>query len=83
MTGTDKLGQAKLIIEQYYSLADYGIFFCRNMVGDPMYTIYEDEDLTIDICYEYSYFEVFGLTVDEEIELEDYYYSLGNKLKGE
>ena len=76
MTGTDKLGQAKLIIEEYYSEADCGIFFCRNMAGDPMDTIYEDDDLTIDICYEYSYFEVFGLTVDEEIELEEFYDSL-------
>lgn len=79
MTGTDKLGQAKLIIEQYYSDADCGIFFSRNMVGDYMATIYEDDDLTIDICYGYRYFEVFGLTEDEEIELEEYY----NELKGE
>jgi len=76
MTGTDKLGQAKLIIEEYYSEADCGIFFCQNMVGDPMNTIYEDDDLTIDICYSYSYFEVFGLTEYEEIELEEYYYGL-------
>lgn len=79
MTRIDKLGQAKLIIEQYYSDADCGIFFTRNMVGDYMDTIYEDDDLTIDICYGYRYFEVFGLTEDEEIELEEYY----NELKGE
>lgn len=79
MAGTDKLGQAKLIIEQYYEQADCGIFFCRNLVGDWMDTIYEDDGLTIDICYSYMYFEVFGLTEAEEIELEEYYDSLGDK----
>ena len=77
MAGPDNLGQAKLIIEQYYEQADCGIFFSRNLVGDSMDTIYEDDDLTIDICYCYAYFEVFGLTEDEEIELEEYYDSLG------
>ena len=77
MAGTDNLAQAKLIIEQYYSQADCGIFFSRNLVGDYMTTIYEDDDLTIDICYFYMYFEVFGLTEAEEIELEEYYDSLG------
>lgn len=79
MAGTNNLAQAKLIIEQYYSQADCGIFFCRNLVGDPMTTIYEDDDLTIDICYGYMYFEVFGLTEAEEIELEEYYDSLGDE----
>ena len=41
-----------------------------------MDTIYEDEELTIDICYGYMYFEVFGLSDEEFEELEKYYYSL-------
>ena len=50
MTG-NKLDIAKKIIRERYSEATCGIFFCRNFVGDPMDTIYEDEDLTVDICY--------------------------------
>ena len=78
MIRAEVLEQAKLIIKEHYSQAEWGIFFCRNFVGDPMTTIYEDDDLTIDICYCYSYFEVFGLTEAEEIELEEYYDSLDN-----
>lgn len=41
-----------------------------------MTTIYKDDELTIDICYDYSYFEVFGLSDTEFEELEDFYESL-------
>jgi hypothetical protein len=41
-----------------------------------MTTIYEDENLTIDICYNWAYFEVFGLNNTEFKELEKYYDSL-------
>ena len=41
-----------------------------------MENIYESEDLIIDICYGYAYFEVFGLTDEEFDELENYYESL-------
>lgn len=78
MIRAEVLEQAKSIIKEHYSQAECGIFFCRNFVGDPMVTIYEDKDITIDICYCWSYFEVFGLTEEEEIELEEYYESLDN-----
>lgn len=35
--------------------------------------------LEIDVCYYYSYFEVFGLSDAEFEELEKYYDSLGRK----
>ena len=70
------LEKAKEIVKAYYSVADCGIFDSRNMVGDPMLTIYEGESLTIDVCYDYSYFEVFGLSDTEFKELESYYNSL-------
>ena len=41
-----------------------------------MITIYKNESLTIDICYNYAYFEVLGLTKEEFEELEKYYGSL-------
>ena len=69
----NKLEKAKQIIDQYYDIARCGIFNCRNWVGDDMYTIYSGDGLVIDICYGYEYFEVFGLSKDEFLELEKYY----------
>lgn len=72
------LEKAKEIIKANYEDADCGIFNSRNTIGDTMNTIYQGEGLTIDICYGYAYFEVFGLSSAEYAELEDYYYSLRN-----
>lgn len=72
----NKLEKAKKIIKAYYNVADCGIFDCGNWVGDAMTTVYEDESLTIDVCCEWAYFEVFGLSDAEFLELEKYYYSL-------
>lgn len=41
-----------------------------------MVTIFEEDGVTIDICYGYSYFEVFGLTEEEENELSRFYESM-------
>ena len=71
-----KLDIAKDIIKKFYFLADCGIYDTRNDVGDRMTTIYEDNKLIIDICYDYSYFEVFGLTNVEFQELVSFYNSL-------
>jgi len=71
-----KLEKAKEIVKEFYRDADCGIFDSRNLVGDCMETIYEGEGLTIDICYHYSYFEVFGLTSKEFEKLCEYYEKL-------
>lgn len=70
------LKKAKEVIEKYFDAGDCGLFNCRNYVGDPMMTIYEDENITIDICYSWSYFEVFGLTGQEFSELKKFYEGL-------
>lgn len=70
------LEKAKEIVKENYIYADCGIFNSRNWVGDSMTTIYEGEGLSIDICYYYSYFEIFGLSDDDFEELERYYNSL-------
>ena len=72
----NKLDIAKKIIKENYKDADCGIFDSRNIVGDWTTNIYNDNGLTIDICDEWSYFEVFGLSDDEFNELEKFYYSL-------
>lgn len=73
-----KLEKAKEIITKNYSEGDCGIFNTRNIAGDWMTTIYADGELTIDICYGWNYFEVFGLSDEEFDELERYYSQLGD-----
>ena len=68
-----KLEIAKKIIEKYCRYAYCGLFNSRNICGDIMSTIYCANGLTIDICYDYGYFEVFGLDEDEFDKLYVYY----------
>ena len=72
-----KLEIAKKIIKENFESADCGLYDTRNIVGDPMTTLYSDDGLIIDICYRYAYFEVFGLSSDEFDELGKFYVSLG------
>ena len=72
----NKLEKAKEIIKEHYEQADCGLYDNRNTMGDPMTTIYDEDELTIDICYYYAYFEVFGLSDEEFEELEVFYNSL-------
>lgn len=74
--GLNKLEKAKEIIKNNYRNAECGIFHTRNTLGDPMETIYFDDELQIDICRHFEYFEVFGLEEEEFKELARYYYSL-------
>lgn len=46
-------------------------FFERNVVGDAMTTIYEHDDVTVDICSMWGYIEVFGLNDEEMDALRD------------
>ncbi len=72
----NKLEKAKEIIKEYYKEGDCGIYDSRNIVGDWMTSIYNDNGLAIDICYSWNYFEVFGLSDDEFAELCEYYNQL-------
>ena len=67
------LEKAKEIIRENISDAECGLFNTRNIAGDSMTNIYYGHGLRIDICYYWSYFEVFGLTKSEFDELEQYY----------
>ena len=71
-----RLEKAKEIIKENFSSFDCGLFNSRNLVGDDMATLYEEDGLQIDACYGWSYFEVFGLTDDEFGELKDFYKGL-------
>lgn len=42
------------------------IFDTRNIVGDPMETVYHEDGIMVDSCYRYCYLEVFGMTPEEK-----------------
>ncbi len=64
---------AKEIIKENFEAGDCGLYNCRNIAGDEMETLYSDHVLTIDICYGWAYFEVFGLSDEEFKELKSFY----------
>ena len=68
-----KLEIAKKIIKENINFGRLGLFNCRSMFPDPMDNLYNEDGLTIDICYSYEYFEVFGLTSKEFVKLKWYY----------
>lgn len=72
----NKVELVKQIIKDNIEQANCGIFDSRNIVGDPMTTIYRDAEVQVDICFNYAYFEIFGLTAEEFDEVEMYYNSI-------
>lgn len=68
-----KLERAKTIIKDNIEDASLGLFNCGNLAGDEMVCLNNDVDLIVNICYDYEYFEVFGLSDSEFEELEEYY----------
>lgn len=77
MNRIEELEKVKKIIKENYEDAECGMFDTRNLVGDEMFCLYEGKYFTVDICYHWSYFEIFGTTNEEFKELEQYYSDLG------
>ena len=73
--------EVKKIIKEYYNEASYGLFFNRNNVGDKMINIYNKNGIQIDICYDYGYFEIFGLDSLQKTELTKFYENLKNNIR--
>lgn len=73
MTREEEFEKVKTVIKENVEDANLGLFFERNIVGDPMENIFKGEFFKIDICYGYMYYEVFGCTEQEEEELDKFY----------
>lgn len=73
--------KVKEVIENNIGDALYGIFDCRNIVGDLMETIYDEMGVRIELCRNWGYFEVFGLTNKEFLEVESFYEDLVSKVR--
>ena len=46
-------------------------FDTRNIAGDYMETIYQEDGIVVDICRGYCYLEIFGLSDEEYQSLDD------------
>lgn len=78
---TKAVEKVKEVIENNIEDALYGIFDCRSIVEDPMETIYDEAGVRIEICRKWRYFEVFGLTNEEFVEVESFYKDLISKVQ--
>jgi len=67
---------AAKLIKKHFDSADCGLFDCRNIAGDPMEVLYDNGNFSVEICYGYAYFEVFGLSDEEFQKLSDLYQEL-------
>lgn len=77
MTREEELTKVKELIKKHYEEANTGMFFTRNIVGDDMTTIYNGQYFTLDICYFWMYYELFGCIENERKEIEELYKELG------
>lgn len=78
-----RLDRIKQVVKDFYPIADCGLFFSRNLIGDQMETIYDEDGIQIDICYYYSYLEIFGLSDDEQKTMKHFYLELELEDKNE
>jgi len=74
----DLLNDIKEVIyneERYGFVAHGGLFFSRNIAGDIMENVASfGNGVEVDVCRNYDYFEVFGLTKEEQKSLSEWYY---------
>lgn len=79
MSREEEFEKVKKLIKEYYDDAYCGLFDTRNITGDYMNNIFRGKYFTLDICFSYSYFEIFGVTSEEFAILKTIY----NKLEKE
>lgn len=61
----NKIDKLKIFLQENYP--NEQAFNTRNIVGDSMETVYNEDGIMVDYCYYYEYIEIFGLT-DKEFE---------------
>ena len=70
---TNIVDEVKRVIEENIQDAPCGIFDCRNLVGDTMDNLFMQDGVSVDICYGYMYFEIFGLCDEDFQKLKEFY----------
>ena len=67
----NKIDKLKIFLQENYP--NEQAFNTRNIVGDSMAIVYNEDGIIVDYCYEYEYIEIFGLTdVEFENLIDDY-----------
>lgn len=61
----NKIDKLKIFLQENYP--NEQAFNTRNLLGDNMGTVYDEDGIMVDYCYDYEYIEIFGLT-DVEFE---------------
>lgn len=61
----NKIDKLKIFLQKNYP--NEQAFNTRNWIGDNMETVYDEDGIMVDYCYNYGYIEIFGLT-DEEFK---------------
>lgn len=67
----NKIDKLKIFLQENYP--NEQAFNTKNIVGDSMVTVYNEDEIIVDYCYYYSYIEIFGLTDEEFEDLIDKY----------
>lgn len=69
MTKKEKVEE---FLKEYFDEDELPIqaFDTRNLVGDSMYAIYNENGITIDYCYGWNYIEIFGLSKKDFADLK-------------
>ena len=62
----NKINKLKRFLQENYP--NIQAFDTRNIVGDSMETVYDEDGIIVDYCPDYEYIEIFGLT---DVEFED------------
>ena len=75
----NKIEKLKIFLQKNYP--NIQAFNTRNLVGDPMETVYDEDGIIIDYCHYWNYIEIFGLKEKEFEDLLDKNSFLGTNLK--
>ena len=77
MTREQELEKVLDLIKEHYDEASAGMFFTRNVVGDRMTVLFKGDNFTLEICYDWGYYELFGCDEAEQDIVEVHYETLG------
>lgn len=77
MSRQRELNKVKKLIKEFYDDGNHSLFSTRNIVGDHMWNLFYGNHFNLDICYDYSYFELFGATEKEFNKVMKFYNKLG------
>ena len=77
MEKTERIKKLRIFLKNWFKENDILDNFCtddcnrvqtfttRNLCGDIMETIYQENGIMVDACYDWGYLEIFGMTKDE------------------